>query len=116
MRHFLLNGLFLSAAIKWGDWRNWRDDYPTILFFVLGDLLKNFLFYNYWMWTFQETIFEQNILQNHTFILLMIMVSVYPSTLLIFLGRFPEKMWQKGIWVALWIFIYSFIEYFIVYK
>jgi hypothetical protein len=30
--------LFLFAAIKWGDWRKWRNYYPTILFFMVGDL------------------------------------------------------------------------------
>ena len=63
--------LFLVAAIKWGDWRRWRDFYPTILFFIVGDLLKNFLLYNHWLWTYKETIVFENIFRNHTIINIM---------------------------------------------
>ncbi|WP_338448335.1 hypothetical protein R4Z09_19085 [Niallia oryzisoli] len=41
--------LFLLAAMRWGDWLNWRMYYPTILFFIGGDLLKNALLHDYRM-------------------------------------------------------------------
>ncbi|MCM3728257.1 hypothetical protein M3226_21645 [Neobacillus cucumis] len=79
--------IFLLAAIIWGDWRSWRLYYSTILFFIVGDLLKNFLFYNYWLWTYQETMFAKDILKNHTIINIMIMFIGYPSTIFLYLGR-----------------------------
>ncbi|CAM4355570.1 hypothetical protein L1N85_15110 [Paenibacillus alkaliterrae] len=109
--HFVYNALFLYAGIKWGDWRRWRDYYPTILFFICGDLLMNFLLYNYSMWTYQETFFGEQILRNHTFISLMIMFIVYPSTILIYLGRFPQGRWKQALWVAFWTLLYSSMEY-----
>ncbi|NWQ42745.1 hypothetical protein MLOOGBEN_18745 [Bacillus sp. EB106-08-02-XG196] len=103
--------LFLFAALKWGDWRNWRDYYPTILFFMIGDLLKNFIFYNHWMWTYKETMFLENILRNHTIINLMIIFIGYPSTIFLFLGRFPNVRWKQGLWISFWVFLYSILEY-----
>jgi hypothetical protein len=103
--------IFLLAAIIWGDWRRWRLYYPTILFFIVGDLLKNFLFYNYWLWTYHETMFAKNILKNHTIISIMIMFIGYPSTIFLYLGRFPLAKWKQAGWIAFWIFLYSIIEY-----
>jgi hypothetical protein len=103
--------VFLLAAIKWGDWRNWSNYYPTILFFMVGDLLKNFLYYQHWMWTYKETMFAENILRNHTIINLLVIFIGYPSTLLLFLGRFPLTKWKQGLWVAFWVFLYSILEY-----
>lgn len=109
--HFIYNGLFLIAGIIWGDWKRWRDYYPTILFYFIGDLLKFALLYNFSMWTYQETILGEEILRNHTIISLMIMVIVYPSTILIYLGRFPQTKWKKLAWVFFWAFLYTFVEF-----
>jgi hypothetical protein len=109
--HFFFNGVFLLAAIKWGDWRRWKEYYPTILFFIIGDLLQNFILYNHWMWTYQETIFAEHILKNHTIISLMIMFIVYPSTVLIYLGRFPQVRWKQMLWIGFWISLYLGVEY-----
>ncbi|WP_010283042.1 CBO0543 family protein [Bacillus timonensis] len=109
--HLVYNVVLLLAAFKWGDWRGWREYYPTILFFIMGDLLKNVLFHDYWIWTFHETMFAKNILVNHTFISLLIMFIAYPATVLIYLGRFPETKWKKPLWIGLWVFLYVIVEY-----
>jgi hypothetical protein len=109
--HLVFNALFILAGIKWGDWKRWREYYSTILFIICVDLFKNFILYNYWMWTYQEVFFGENILRNHTFINLLIMVIAYPSTILIFLGRYPQGRWKQFFWISLWIFIYWIVEY-----
>lgn len=63
------------------------------------------------MWTYQETIFAEGILQNHTIISLMIMFIVYPSTILIYLGRFPHVRWKQMLWIGLWVSLYLGVEY-----
>ncbi|WHY87262.1 CBO0543 family protein [Neobacillus novalis] len=109
--HFIFNGLFLLAGIKWGNWRKWRGYYPTILFFIIGDLLKNFLFYNYRFWMYKETILAENILRNHAFISIMIMFVVYPSTIMIYLGHFPQGKVKAAFWIFFWVFLFSSVEY-----
>lgn len=109
--HFFINGLFLVAAFKWGNWRNWQEYYPTILFFILGDLLKNFLFHDYRMWQYQETFFGEKILFSHSVIALLIMLVAYPSTLLLYLGHYPHTWIRQVLWVSFWVMLYSLIEF-----
>jgi len=109
--HFIYTMLFLVAAIKWGDWRNWREYYPTILFFIGGDLLKNAILYNHRMWEYHETIVGENILFGHLVINLMIMAIEYPATILIYLGKYPRAWWKQLLWHAFWILLYTTIEY-----
>lgn len=109
--HFLLNLLFLVAAIKWGDWKNWRTYYPTWLFFVGGDLFKNALLNDFRLWSYKETIFGSNILFGHLIIDILIMLVAYSSTLLIYLGNFPTNRLKQICWILFWVSIYSLIEF-----
>ena len=109
--HLLLNGLFLVAGLKWGDWKNWRKYHSTILFLWFGDLLYNVLCYEYIMWKYKENIFAQTVLTNHIIISLLIMFVAYPAMVLIYLGRFPESKWKAVVWVLLWVTVFSTIEF-----
>ncbi len=59
--YILINVIYTIAALKWGDWRNWKQYHPTILFYCIGDFLYNFILYNKPMWLFRDLI-----LPNHT--------------------------------------------------
>ncbi|ALC90581.1 hypothetical protein AM500_12880 [Bacillus sp. FJAT-18017] len=109
--HFLLNFLFVLAAFKWGDWKNWQKYYPTWLFFVGGDLFKNALLHDYSFWTYKETILGSRLLFGHFIIDLLIMTFAYSSTLLIYLGKFPDSLFKKIGWFLLWVSIYTSIEF-----
>ena len=109
--HLLFNGLFLIAGIKWGDWRDWSKYHSTILFLWFGDLLYNFLCYDYIMWEYKESRFGLNLLPNHMAISLLIMFVCYPATVLIYLGKFPSKTINIVIWVLFWVALFSLIEY-----
>lgn len=109
--HILFNFLFLLAAVKWGDWRNWQKYYPTFLFFIGGDLFYNAVLHNHRLWIYQETILAENLLYGHLVINLMIMAIAYSSTLLIFLGNYPKSKLKQLLWMLLWIFIYCLIEF-----
>ncbi|WP_442598750.1 CBO0543 family protein [Neobacillus sp. D3-1R] len=109
--HILLNGIFLLAAAKWGDWRHWQKYYPTFLFFIGGDLFYNAVLHKHRLWIYQETIFAENLLFGHLVINLMIMAIAYASTILIFLGHYPQSKVKQVLWLLLWIFIYCLIEF-----
>ncbi|MFC4322654.1 CBO0543 family protein [Litchfieldia salsa] len=104
--YLLINGLYLLAGFIWGDWRNWRTYYPTILFYILGDLLYNFLLYNKPMWLFHDAI-----IPDHTLITILAMTVSYSATVLIYLGRFPEEWYKRFLWFLLWFVIYMTIEF-----
>jgi hypothetical protein len=107
--HTIILTAFVLAAIKWGDWKNWRKYYPTFLFFIIGDLLYQYLLFNKSMWLFQPSI-DKNILPNHTIISLVKMIIRYGATVLIFFGHFPEGKFKRMFWIVLWAFFYVLIE------
>lgn len=41
----LLGVAFILACAKWGDWKNWRLYYPTIVFLMFGAIMFDFLAY-----------------------------------------------------------------------
>jgi hypothetical protein len=105
--HIVYNLGFLLAAWKWGDWRNWQKYYPTILYFIMGDLLNNFVNFKRHFW-----FYHGNILPNHTIVSLLIMFVTYPATVLIYLGEFPkDSILKKVLWWGLWVFAYAGIEF-----
>ncbi|MFP5111492.1 CBO0543 family protein [Bacillaceae bacterium C204] len=104
--YILINIFYILAGYKWGDWRNWKQYYPTILFFIIGDFLYNFLLYKQSMWLFHDLI-----LPNHTMITILAMVVSYTATVLIYLGRFPEGGKKRSLWFLIWVGIYLCVEY-----
>jgi hypothetical protein len=104
--YILINALYLLAGVIWGDWRNWKNYYSTILFLILGDLLYNFLLYKKSMWVFHDLV-----LPNHTMITLLAMAISYTATVLIYLGRFPEGWKKRSLWFLLWTGIFLLFEY-----
>ncbi|MDL4843061.1 CBO0543 family protein [Aquibacillus rhizosphaerae] len=104
--YFIYSFAFLLAGLKWGDWRNWRAYYPTILFIILIDILYNFLFYDYPMWSFEETVFGKSILSKHTYISIMNYLIVYPALILLFLGNYPKFKVKQVQWITIWVILF----------
>jgi hypothetical protein len=99
---------WILAAWKWGDWRNWKKYHSTILFFISGNFLFNYLTYNYSLWTLSDFF-----LPTHTLNDLAVTLIAFPCSSLIFLGRYPEhSIIAKLNHILLWIFIFVTIEYF----
>ncbi|WP_304511125.1 CBO0543 family protein [Aneurinibacillus tyrosinisolvens] len=91
-----------------GDWKNWRRYYPTILFFITGDLTYNFVtsFLNYPLWRYHGAIPP-----NHLLINLLIDFVAYPATILIYL-KYAVRGWKQfAFHYFLWVFLYSIIEF-----
>ena len=104
MLKILIAVLFAAACWKWGAWKRWREFYPTILFVIIGDLIYNFIFYNFPLW-------EYNKLINHTISDLFFAFFVYPSVVIVFLTRLPSGFWKQAFYVLLWSLAYMALEY-----
>ena len=109
--HLLLNGLFFVVGIVWRDWKNWKKYYPTYLFFLSGDLFTNALLHNYRMWEYREGFFGKKLLVGHFGVSLLIMLIFYSSTVVIYLGHFPNKLSRIVLWIAGWVCFYTGIEW-----
>lgn len=111
--HLIIGVIFILASFKWGDWGKWREYYPTILFFIVGDLLYNFLLADYPMWIFQPSQLEVNILPNHTLVSLYTMITYYPASIIIFLYKFPyhQHHLKKLGYILAWSIFYILLEF-----
>jgi hypothetical protein len=101
--------VWLAILYKWGDWRNWKKYYSTILFFILGDFIYLYLLserYPMWSYTPQGLDKESGLTNSH--ISLSIMLIKYPATVLVYLSKFPSqgttrKLLYIGFWIALYV-------------
>ncbi|MFD0698138.1 CBO0543 family protein [Paenibacillus sp. GCM10027628] len=109
--HIIIHVLFLFAAWKWGDWKNWKNYYPTILYLIVSDLLYNFLTYNYPLWKFNAVSFDKFIYSNHTLITVGIDFINFPATVLMYLGNYPVGKIKQTVYVFTWVLLNTIIEF-----
>jgi hypothetical protein len=104
--------LWLGALLKWGDWRNWRLYYPTILFYLLGDLLYQYLLSDHYpMWKYSPQGLDDTIGLTHSHVSLSIMAIKYPATVLIYLSKFPKaNLVKQALFIAFWVLIFAVNE------
>lgn len=98
--------LWIISAYLWGDWKNWRKYYPTMLFMGMGDLIYHSVFHNKPLWIFQPDILVSSL--NELFVIF----TIFFSTVLLFLTYFPEKLLNQIIYIILWGALYISIESF----
>lgn len=97
--------LWIIIAYKWGDWRNWRRYYPTMLFMGMGDLISCLVFAEKPLWKFQTDFLVPSLTE------LFVIFTIFFSTILIFLSKFPKKLSNQILWTILWILIYTVKEF-----
>ena len=96
--------IMLICAWKWGDWKNWKSYYPTMLFFALGNFTYGLLTYNYPLWEYESPLLKT------TYINLLISLIFFPATLLIYLPHFPKGLKKQVPYILFWVIIYTIIE------
>lgn len=105
MFHIVVALIAISVCYKWGDMKNWKLYYPTILFFIIGDLSYNVITYNNPLWLYYSPLLK------HTFSDLLIDITVYPSTVLVFVPNFPKGTYKRGLYISYYVLIYTFFEF-----
>lgn len=103
--HIITVIVSLSTCYIWGDWRRWEKYYPTILFFILGNLVYRILFHNNLLWLYVSP------LLNHTLIDILITFTVFPSTLMVFIPNYPRGTSKQVVYIFFWVCLYSAVEY-----
>ncbi|HEY5560496.1 MAG TPA: CBO0543 family protein [Clostridiaceae bacterium] len=104
MYHVLLGIASILICYKYGDWKNWKKYYPTILFFILSNVVCILLVYNHPLWQYQPGII------NHTFTDLFVCITVYPSTVMLFIPNFPKKKTKIITHISYYVAIYTIVE------
>ena len=91
---------------KWGNWRNWRAYYPTIIFFIMGNLAYIVLTAHKPLWKAGGILAQYPVLDISTIVVL------YSCTVILYLTFLPRMntLKKRSAYIALWIAIYSLME------
>ncbi|MGN7943201.1 CBO0543 family protein [Virgibacillus sp. 6R] len=102
----LLIIVIIFSLIK-GDWRNWREYYPTMLYTSLSTFVYEFISHShYHLWELQEDS-HFNLMNVHFTHDLII------NTLIafVFLSNYPNNLKKQIIYTVKWILIFSVLEW-----
>jgi hypothetical protein len=95
----------ILVCYKWGDWKHWDKYYSTILFFMMGDFIYLVLFRKTMLWTYNTDIL------NHTLINVLIIFTVYPCTIIIFIPYYPKLIFKQVIYIFFWVVLFAVMEF-----
>jgi hypothetical protein len=104
--------LWLLAFFIWGDLKEWKKYYPTLLFFIMCDILYLYLLSDFYpMWSYNPQGIDEDIVLTNTHVNLSIMLVKYPATTFIYLSKFPKGgKGKKVLFYLAWVFIYIMNE------
>jgi uncharacterized membrane protein len=107
MFYFHVSMVIIAIFIcyKWGDWRHWEKYYSTIQFFMMGDFIYLVLFRKTMLWSYNTNIL------NHTLVNLIVLFTVYPCTILLFIPHYPKHTSKKTGYILLWVALFATAEY-----
>jgi hypothetical protein len=105
--HFAIAIWAILAAVRWGDWKNFKQYYPTILYVICCDFLyKIFAVNSYHLWKLQE-----DFLLNHFSTFFMHVLITFPLSVFLYLSTYPTPVKKQVIHILKWVFIYIFVEW-----
>ncbi len=108
MLHICIGVILIAICFVKGNWRNWKDYYPTILFFILGDTAYNFIFANFPLWIYK---FPEWPALGHTCIDLYWGVIIFPCIVILFLTYFPKRLAKQTFYIISWAAGYAIVEF-----
>jgi len=102
---FILLFIAILIAWRWGDWRNWKLYYPTVLYMILGDLSYIIISNTKPLWQYESPIFSRH------FVEALIVFVVFPCTCLVFLPFYAKvSKSKKIIYILFWALLYTSVE------
>jgi hypothetical protein len=104
MLYFAFILAWVIITYRFGDWKNWRVYYPTILFFCTGNLIAYAVFHHSPLWEFKSNTF------SHFTIDLIQMIFIFSCTTILFLQYYPKNLAKQILYILMWVVIYSGIE------
>lgn len=99
--------VYILFAKFFVDWKNWRSYYPTIQYFIICNLLYNFIFYNHTLWRYKAVTVDW---LNHTFIDISFSFIIIPVVIMIYLRYYPKGK-KQYFYVGIWIAYFTCLEY-----
>lgn len=105
MALIILSMIFIYLCYKWGDWKNWRLYYPTMLFYIIGVLIEHTITNKNKLWVIQGSFWNDFLADNF------IAYFIFPFIIIIFLSNYPPKIIIQTLYIFMFVFSLSSIEY-----
>ncbi len=99
--------VYVVFAYFFVDWKNWNKYYPTVQYFIICNLLYNFIFFNYTLWQYHAVTVDW---LNHTLIDIAFTFLIVPVVIMIYLRYYPNGK-KQYLYVGIWISYFTVIEY-----
>ncbi|TKD72311.1 CBO0543 family protein [Pseudalkalibacillus hwajinpoensis] len=107
MISIIVTVLFILAAWRYADWRNWEKYYPTMLYMIVNAVLFNVVTYEYPTWEWDDM---SGVFPNHTLLDMWIIFTQFPAVVLLYLSNFPKTVVGKILRLLLWVIIFTGLE------
>ncbi|MFD2923956.1 CBO0543 family protein [Halobacillus naozhouensis] len=101
---------FIIVGLFFGVWKRWNELYPTLLFWIIGNLLYCTLLHNYRVWEFRPVGIDHLFLPTHTVIAIAITFLISPFVIVVYLGRFSKSILKKVCWIIVWSLTFQAVE------
>lgn len=100
----ILGLIHICLCLKWGDWKNWRLYYPTILFYIIVD-------FNHMLLLTEKELWVIHGFCNDTIADYFISFIIAPCVIILFLSNYPKRIIKQVFYIGVYVFIYSAIDY-----
>lgn len=107
MIHIVISIILITVCCFKGNWRNWRQYYPTILLFITGDAVYNFVMHDYSLWEYRFPGWD---ILPHTLLDLYWAVVIFPCIVILFLTFLPEGVFKTSAYIAGWSAGFALVE------
>lgn len=99
--------MYVLAAWKWANWRNWQKYYPTYVYLLASEGIGFIVTYKHTLWRFYPSF----LLPNHTLMEACVAFVAYPAIVLLYMSRYPnDDLYKKGVWIGLFVILTTFSE------
>lgn len=99
--------VYLIIGYFFVDWKRWREFYPTVQFYIICNLLYNFIFYNHTLWAYKP----KSSWLNHTIIDLVFSFMILPIVIMVYLQYFPVNTKSRVKYISAWVAFFTITEF-----
>jgi UDP-N-acetylmuramyl pentapeptide phosphotransferase/UDP-N-acetylglucosamine-1-phosphate transferase len=98
---------YLFVAWKYGDWKNKKKIYPSILFYICISFSISYITHDFLLWEYKNPF-----LKSHKLTDIFLTLITFPSMVFIYFSFFPFKssFFKQSLFILGSIFVLSFIE------
>ncbi|WP_442598506.1 CBO0543 family protein [Neobacillus sp. D3-1R] len=99
--------VYILFAKVFIDWKRWKEFYPTVQYYIICNLLYNFIFYQHTLWRYKAVTVSW---LNHTIIEIAFSLFILPVVIMMYLQYFPKGR-KKYFYIGIWVAYFSVIEW-----